>query len=1289
MSALFLCIATLWMAQGKMVPLHNFLDLTQWSPNPDGGRVVAFGKDPSGGILLRYTDEEPHWGNIVGPCIVPPDATTLVFTLVVHHASPQAAMHIWLLEPDRDAWVQQVRVHGKSVGELQPGTYEVRMPIAGFVFEARGPGSRAMPSVRHMLLGCNYGDMEVTVKEMAWEIRTNGGEIPLPKTPSLVVAKGPRGSVGVLDLGDRLPGGFRSAHPAAQVAHALRQAGFGCTLLSAGDFADPQVLNRSNFDAVVLTSGPYFPEAAKDAFLAFLKSGGSFLSTDGYAFDNPVIYTQEGWRTVGSGITAAQMDANTAAEAPLNTRTGRPGDAMTFAAEQIGVFNPQFHLEHVAGVRQVWPPAGRQQWQAALSGYAACGLIGDNNPVFPPVYRRWMPVLEGVDAQGRYRGAALAVMHNIRGIYKGSSWAFSGITSGADLLLTTPARRRLLARVMDLITRKVYLHDLQSDLACYREGERARIRVTVANQGRWEAKVVVTLRAANRSLITRSLTLPPGSEEAISAELPINRRTPTICPLSATLTLPQNRQTWDTLQSAITVWREAAIAQGPHLEWKGNRLFVDGRPQFLAGCNQTGMMFYSSHENPMVWDQDFAQMAAANLHILRILHFSPFAARGYEGNGQNTPQDLRNRPLRLCRQLDAIVECAMRHRVAIMLSLHDWQGIALTDEELEDQADWDRFWAARYRNVPGVLFDVQNEPAVDVPHTPYVRTLWNRFLQERYGSTAALRAAWAAHPPEADLPDIPLGQTTDDWGDVRSADRKRFEVYLLNRWIQANVRGIKSGNPHAPVTVGFLPNMSPADKILGTRFTDFSNMHYYGPLATLPLELKLIDRSAYGKGLSLGEFGAQEAHDARTQGSSTVPVGASVQRFATTLHTCLGMGAAFLAAWDWKDFDEMEFPWGLVQRGEHVSKPWLTELTHGSLLASFLPIRYADPELYLLIPDNMRLGPQFHAIHAALQHSVELLLNCNVPFGILNEDELAQGAQIPASARAIVWPIPYCPEDRVFQKVADWVRQGGWLYLSGDIAFDALRRPTRTGRYGELGLPERTPMPPFQVREYTFGLPPSVVHVGRGGVFFVPYPLELRHQATDEAVYLRFIAEAHLQPIRIAPERAPVRVLVQSLLGGGHLYTCLRTDGGSAVLRIALPDAHVAIDLGPGGCASVATNGQGRVFAAESEGTLEIQGRSVAHSAGLFGVVALDGTDLARSHRLLVLPHQQRQVQLIAAHGASPLVWHVGLPSQIHAGRTQTGSTLRFHLGEVAVGAVPGEINEACRIVEERMQLRY
>jgi hypothetical protein len=1258
------------------VPLHDFKDVSAWKLNPDGGSGVEAMPDTPG-MRVRYTDRPPHWGNLTGPCRIPPEAVALRFRLDKHHSAPQAAMYIWLFEPDGDAWAQQVMVNGQPVGALRPGRYTVRLPVGGFAFEPRGRRTRQMTACDRMLIGCNYGDLEVTVNDMVWETQGETAEAPLPRTPGLKSAPGKRGSVAVLDMGANLPDGFKTAHAPQRLANALREGGFGVTILKAGDLADPRVLTRQNFDAVVLPCGPFFPAEARETFLAYLKAGGSFLSTDGYAFDRPVVWNGQGWEEQASGVMAAQMSQPQAAAAPMNTRHGQPGDAMTFRPEQIGVFDPAFTLEGATKLRTATLasdpsplfPASREgegskaltpnsplpselasgkgrgvggegqtsrllyRLAKPLTGFSACGLLGDNSPVFPPVYRRWIPVLEATDDRGSLRGTALSLMHNFAGVYKGSSWAFSGLTSGQDLFLDTPARRQLLCRVMDTITRMTFLHGLTTDYACYRKGETAKIQVDVSNYGKQPESVEVALAVAGKPLMKRSMRLAPGDTQILKADVKMEALTPRP-PLPKTgegsgvraikAILRRDGQVTDEIRSAFCAWDERVIAQGMKVGWRNNYLTVDGRPQFLIGTNQTGMMFYSTHENPAVWDADFRRMAANNVHILRILHFSPFAARGYEGQAQHSPQDLHHRPERLCRQMDAIVQLAQKHRVALFLSLHDWQGIALTEEELKAQADWDRFWAARYRSVPGIFYDVQNEPSVDVPDRPDIIALWNDWLKERYGSDDALRAAWRRSLPEAALPNVPLRGGTNEWDDARTADRKRFEAALLNRWVKANVEGIKAGDPNALATVGYLPSMSPADKMLGTKYTDFSNMHYYGSVDGFPLEFKLIDRRFAGKGFSLGEFGAQEAHDARAQGVTGQPVEASVRRFNAVLHYAAGMGAAFVANWDWKEFDEMVFPWGLMQRGGEVPKPWLSTYAQGAKFLSYVQPVYESPEVFLLAPDSNRIGPRFDEIQGALHRAVGLLLDSRVNFGVINEEDLAQ---LPKSAKALVWPIPYCPDDATFARVLDWVKAGGALYLSGDIAFDRTRRPSRRERRQQLGLPDdAAPVSPFDTPESAWAQPPIERQVGQGRVFFVPFPLELRRQATDGAIYTRFLQAAGVRPIRVVPENAPVRVMSVPTQEGGRLYTLCRTGGEEELLTVTLADCRAATQLRAGGCVFILVNAKGEVTAAESEGSLVIGGKTIAFAEGHFGLVATDGQDLRRSQKVLLLPHQESRV---------------------------------------------------------------
>jgi len=1218
-------------AYDRIVPLP-VLNPSLWNVHHDGGAPCQWFKDADHhGMRIIYKDASPHWGNLQCACTVPANAVALRFRLYKYSSSPTAQSYIWLFQPSGDGWLQRITVNGLGMGSLSNGWHDVSMPINGFLFQHRGTGVKDMPSVDMILIGCNYGDMEFTMSSMEWVTGGTGSTLP-SVTSGLKIESGVRGNIGILNL-SHLPDGFQTSIPPKKLAKILRKEGFGVTLLSAGDLADSNILTKPHFDVVILPYGPYFPAGARKAFISYLKNAGCFLTTDGYAFDKLIYWNGSGW-SENAGVTASEMDSKLPATSLMNTRYGSSGDAMTFTPEQIGLFDPLDRIlpnetlklkldEALFGV--VKAPAGDTIGAEPLEGFSACGLIGDNNAVFPPVYRRWIPLLSVYDKQNRLCGTALAMMRNFDGVYKGSSWAFSGITNGKDLFMDSSAKRQVLTAVLDALVRNVFLYQLESDFASYKPGEMATLTSHIANYGKKEFKGKVIFRYEGRKLKEINADIAPNTERSFSVALKV-KQGGILRNFSAEL-LGSNKKRIDYETGAFCVWNPKEFSRGDKIAWKNNYFHVNGKPQFLIGSNQTGMMFYSPHENPQTWNRDFARMERYHMHILRILHFSPFAANGEQGQSANTPSQLVNRPKFLRRKLDAIVQLAHAHNIAILLTLHDWQRMDLTDQELLDQGNWDKFWAARYKNVPGIFFDIQNEPNLEVADSPAIRVLWNQWLKNKYGDDSNLRTAWNLNPPGADMPNVPLGNMTDNWEDMHTADLWQFRAFLINRWIKANVQGVKSGDPNAGCTVGFIQMMSSADKIIGSKHLDFETTHYYGDPMNYPLVMKLIDRRFEGKGFSLGEFGAQEAHDARVRGDTNPNTAANIRRFEDVVHYCAGLGGAFALNWDLKDFDEMVFPWGLFQREDGLPKPWAKTFSElGQFLQYFHPAP-APLQTMLLLPDENRLGAHFHDIDNALLRSVGSLMDNNVNFGVIDEDSIGQ---MPSETKTLLWILPYCPANACFQKVVNWVRDGGTLYVSGDVAFDDLRRPTLLERRTELGVPDTTPpVSPFEAMKHPWNGRILKANLGKGKVFYVPYPIELSDSSDLKTVYAEFFKYAGVNPIPIQSSDASIRVMSIPLTNGGSLYSIVRTDGANNTITVSLPATKVTVQLGQYGAAFVATDAQNKIIGAESEGKLSIGEKLVATGKGHYGLVSLDGRDLRTSRKILILRHQLKKVKLV------------------------------------------------------------
>jgi hypothetical protein len=320
---------------------------------------------------------------------VPPRATAIDLWVYLHRAAPEAAMHLWLFEADGDGYAARLLVDGDILGAAQPGWHAVRVPLGTFRYEPRGNRQKQFLTVNKMLIGCNFGDFEVTVDALKFITQEEITVSAPPRTENLSVQRTAQGSVAVL-RDDTFPVSGAASSPDA-LAEWLRQGGYGVTFVTAGDLTDPAVLNRDHFDVLVLACGASYPAAGRDALLAFLKAGGGVFCTGGYAFDRPLIYGNGQWTDADPTVTAEKMDAAQSSDVRINTRYGKPGDTLGLDPEQIGVFDPSYPLQRVAFAQT----AREQQvidepirWTGDLEGFAAVAMTGSNSPVFPVVYGR-------------------------------------------------------------------------------------------------------------------------------------------------------------------------------------------------------------------------------------------------------------------------------------------------------------------------------------------------------------------------------------------------------------------------------------------------------------------------------------------------------------------------------------------------------------------------------------------------------------------------------------------------------------------------------------------------------------------------------------------------------------------------------------------------------------------------------------------------------------------------------------------------------------------------------------
>jgi len=1256
-------------ARAASIPIDDFSTVQGWTLNEDGGGIgVSQGKiaGPNGEktLQLDYSLDHFPWGNAKHTTTLPPNATGVEFDVYVNTSGDASAMHVWMMEADGDGYVARVQPEA-SLNNLSKGWHHCFVPIGSFNYEARGNGKREILTVNKLMLGLNYANTMITVANLSYRIANEGPVIKESKTVNLMINKGSRGNIAILKADIEKSAGYADPNVLSNV---LTKAGFGVTLINPGDMSDPTILTKTNFDCVVFPYGPCYPYAAADTIKAYLKSGGSFVSMGGYAFDKPIALDESGvYVGVESTMTAKDIDSQETTTKWLNTRVGTYGDTMGLKPDQIGVFDPCYPLEYVtnyrAGQTQLVIPAPFKG-DAALTGYSACSLLGSDSPCFPEKWGRHIPLIQGLDQYGRIRGDVGSIAHNYAGPYAGSSWVFFGITN-ANLFAENEPLTAQLPAIVDSVIHKVYLHSLKTDIACYKNGEKVKVSCSIADLGNRGLNASLVFHIYNRSgkaVFTseaKAVRMKPGSTQTVKSEFAPKAFTSDLYRVTATLISAGKPA--DTMETGFASYDKKVTAAGFDLKYKNNYFYDKNRPVLLTGTNQTGMVFYSGNENPLVWDRDLAKMQNSGVNVMRVLHFSPFMHDDPNKGVQPIELDVKKLPLKIERQLDAMVQLCQKHKVVLFLSIHDWMRQDLSDKELIAEKNFAHLISARYKGVPGIMIDIQNEPAIDVRNTanpneiPDVLRDWNDYLKAKYQTDAALKLAWRVTPPESALGTVPYSAGTDSWDDVRTFDAEYFRQILLNKWLKANADGSRSADPNRIVTVGLLPDYGASNKLSNMENVDFANMHNYSSIDALRTDVKLFDRRFEGKSISIGEFGSMSDHDRRANGQESPKL--DYNRYLQVGHYLFGMGGSFIENWDWKEMDDAVFPWGINYQCGGPAKSIGLAYRNQSLLMRQIKPEYKPAKVFMVVPLDQMMGGKRGAVISLLYKTINSLYSTYPDFGIIDDKSLSK---LPESVEALIYPVPYSVPDEAYKQLKAFVQRGGRLYISGDISFDNIRQRTQSNRLEELCgvkfVSENYPSgswtdmgkPEINVESTTARIAGNVFlnTIGKGEAHFSAAPFN--------ASLLEMEARKSPQPA----QQNGCHVMFVSESNNGGTFFAVNPDNTIKSTTVNYSGTNVEISLAGGKAGIVRFNKSGKLLAVESQGPVKVNGTEAYDVRGHFAISSLDGKDLRESLEVLVLPFGPGELRL---------------PSQMSRLDVQRGEIVNGkwqQLGEIGRGVV-------------------
>ncbi|QHT58969.1 glycoside hydrolase [Paenibacillus lycopersici] len=608
---------------------------------------------------------------------------------------------------------------------------------------------------------------------------------------------------------------FDSAFPGAPAVSAaelgqLREIGAVC---GAEELAGR--LDAADGGVFMTLHAPYFPSAAWDSLLAFLKRGGGLISAGGAPFRRPVRQEAGAW-TIEPEQTAYHRQLRIHEMLPVQAA---PATALA-ALDEIPLFQGR---EALLPVSDTWNLVPHVTKSSDLPHQ-----MGSAGPMDAHIY----PLLKGVSAEGREVAAPAVLWENTKGDFAGGRWLFVNQPLGADFFARggAAALREWAAFCAAGVTELW----LKPSYASYEPHERPLLTLQAQKLGRSGERVggeatrwTFSIEASRRD--DAAVVFRCEHEASVGAPIELMR-----IPMPIELE-PGYYVVACTARSAAGETRllrqgfwcadEELLRTGGMLTRGRDYFEKDGRPMPVVG------MTYMTSDvarkflflpNVSVWDRDMAQMRKAGINWIRTGVWTAY---------RNIMQVDGHASEEVLRSIDAFFMTAKKHGLQVTFTFFSftpetWEGVNpyLDPRSVEAQKRFIRSIVSRHAGTTNVDWDLINEPSMfdpprifsDGPRSSrdrFEREAYAAWLAKRHGDIELLRERWGMTPGE--LPDFASASIPEpedinfDVQDMHQGKRgTRWLDYVLfsmdmhNRWASELVNAIKEGNPGQLVTVG-------------------------------------------------------------------------------------------------------------------------------------------------------------------------------------------------------------------------------------------------------------------------------------------------------------------------------------------------------------------------------------------------------------------------------------------------------------------------------------------------------
>lgn len=521
------------------------------------------------------------------------------------------------------------------------------------------------------------------------------------------------------------------------------------------------ILFKSRMDILVYPYGELYPMDVFPVFSGaamnnYLKRGGAVLTTGGVPFAQPVSEKLE----PPPGFARKPGDLN------LKNRLYVRWVAPLGYKYYVHPYQPT-----VTRVDQAYFPGLPAELDVAGCPLGIVGVNSSHAPVpkpshgntFPERYpaRQVTPLMWGTDKYGQVLATNALLIQDFQNGSRRIHLAQQ--TEPHPLSPGSPIFRPLMDSLLNLLTNRVVVESVETNYACFRQHEPVVVRAALLSFEPQETEVEVTLEihGGGKTVDSHTETLHIPAQQRVTKEWHWTPETFETDEYEVYVRVRRSGQTVSSGENGFVVWNETVVRQGPRVDIQGQYFRVGESETFLSGTN-----YYESTHGEMMWfrpnmkriAEDLRQMRSCGVNLIRphyhhlkwfkdYLLFEHERLFPYFSSLENLESPMPDE--RVWRIWDAIIYLCQKAGIVYggdlftlvpeeMGDPRGWSPLLDRVDCLEKRAVEEEFLKrinSRYKGVPGIAWDLWNEPTVPLADLKD----WTRAMRRTMQKTGANR----------------------------------------------------------------------------------------------------------------------------------------------------------------------------------------------------------------------------------------------------------------------------------------------------------------------------------------------------------------------------------------------------------------------------------------------------------------------------------------------------------------------------------------------------------------------